>query len=136
MQDILSQLGGFDPVTAFKLLAFFLFGLIGMVFAYTFRWASRKVPMSWWQYMTGDGHAVGFAVTKLIMACWAAGGLGYVASLDLTQIINGGILLGMAMPDKVDEAKAAHKIAAHKINNKPVIEEVPDHVLDSNKRSV
>lgn len=81
--------------------------------------------------MTGDGHAVGFAVTKLVMACWAAGGLGYVASLDLTQIINGGILLGMAMPDKVDEAKAAHKI-----NKKPIIEEVPQHVLDSSERSV
>ena len=102
----------FDGMTLELLLKvgiFFVCGFGGMVAAYSYRWAQDKVPVSWWVYMTSDKHEVGMAMTKLLAACWVGGSFEYLTALDLNAIINAGILLGMTIPDKVDEAKAKQK---------------------------
>lgn len=111
-----NALGPIDLALFVKALVFFTCGAIGMIAAYSHRWARDKVPVSWWCYMTGDKHEVGMAITKLITACWVAGSFEYLQTLDINAIINAGVLLGMTIPNKVDDDKA--KAKALKIDNK------------------
>ena len=93
-----------------KVVVFFFCGAGGMVVAYTQRWARSESGLTWWQYMTGDGQSTASALIKLITACWITGGFDYLSALSLQAVINGGILLGLSMPDKIDEEKAKQKI--------------------------
>lgn len=109
-------LGAIDMALFVKALVFFVCGFIGMVAAYAHRWARDKVPVSLWCYLTGDKHETGMALTKLVTACWVAGSFDYLQTLDINAIINAGVLLGMTIPNKVDDDKA--KAKALKIDGK------------------
>jgi len=109
MNEIL-QLVQVDPLTMIKAAIFFVCGFVGMVIAYTMRWSRSNAGLSWLEYMTGDGKAVAAALTKLVAACWITGGFDYLSALSIQAIANGGVLLGLSIPDKVDEEKAQEKV--------------------------
>lgn len=109
LNQIIAQLGGMDPITLIKGGLFFVFGFIGMVVAYSFRWARDRVPVKLWNYLTGDKHEVGMALTKLATGCWVAGTMDYLGPMQLNDLVTAGVLLGMAIPNKVDDDKAKNK---------------------------
>lgn len=106
---ILAQLGGFDPLTLIKGIIFYAMGFVGMVVAYSSRWARDRVPVSLWNYLTGDRYEVGMALTKLAVGCWVAGTMDYLGPMTLNDLVTAGILLGMAIPNKVDNERAKEK---------------------------
>lgn len=112
MNEFIAMFQGVDALLIGKAFVFFICGLFGMIAAYSHRWARDKVPVSWWCYMTGDKHEMGLALTKLAGACWVAGGFDYLEPLSLMAIVNAGVLIGMTIPDKVDEDKAKQKQAS------------------------
>lgn len=109
IDEIIAQLGGMDVITLIKGVLFFIFGFIGMVVAYSFRWARDKVPVTLYNYLTGDKHEIGAALAKLLTACWVGGSMSYLDPMQLNDLVTAGILLGMAIPNKVDDDKAKQK---------------------------
>lgn len=94
-----------------KVPVFFVCGFIGMIVSYSQRWARAKTGLTWWQYMTGDKQAVASAIIKLLTACWIGGGFEYLDALSMQAIVNAGVLLGLAIPDKIDETAAKVKFS-------------------------
>jgi hypothetical protein len=110
--NILNELGPVNFAVWIKAFIFFVCGCIGMVMAYSHRWARDRVPVNWLTYMTGDKYEMGMAFIKLITACWVAGSFDYLQNLEVNAIITAGVLLGMTIPEKVDEEKAKNKAQA------------------------
>jgi hypothetical protein len=89
---------------AHKMIMFAMSGLIGMLFSYYRRWSWLSEKVSLFSYLFGDWHAVGRALTTLILLCAGAGGLAYLQTLSIEQIIIAGFGLGLVVPDKVENA--------------------------------
>lgn len=90
-----------------KMMLFAGSGIIGMLFSYYRRWSWDHGDVSLFSYLFGDWHAVGRAVTTLILLCAGAGGLSYLQTLSFDQIVVAGFGLGLIVPDKANGKQAS-----------------------------
>lgn len=95
----------FDQILAFKAALFFLSGLFAMVFAYYRRWSESDIPTRLLLYMFGDMHAVGRALTTLIVMLAGASGLDFLDALTYKQIFIAGVGIGLVVPDTVERER-------------------------------
>jgi len=96
-----------DPELIEKIGLFAGCGVVGMIFGYYRRWSYDKQGIGLFNYMFGDGHAVGRAITTLIILCAGAGSFDYLDNLTVQQIIVAGAGLGLLVPEKADKEKNA-----------------------------
>ena len=87
-------------------LTFFIVGALGgMLFAYCRRWAWEEPDIDLHKYLVGDKHAVGRALTTLIILCGVTDGLDYLESMSTFHIILAGAGIGLMVPAAVDSKK-------------------------------
>lgn len=92
-----------DVDLAIKLATFVVAGLIGMLYAYYRRWSFDISDTGLFQYMFGDPHATGRAITTFIAMCVGAGGLSYLDGLTMNQIVIAGAGIGLLVPQNVEQ---------------------------------
>lgn len=115
----------FDKEEAMRIGMFVVSSVIGMLFAYYRKW-SFEIPegTGLFQYIFGDPHAIGRALTTLMAMCAGAGGLSYLDSLTASQILIAGASIGLLVPQTV----------ANKIGGTPEFEPaatLPKEIADS-----
>lgn len=96
-----------DKEIAARLGLFVVSGLIGMLYAYYRRWSFEISNIGLLQYMFGDAHATGRAITTFAAMCAGAGGLSYLDGLTMSQIAIAGAGIGLLVPQTVDKNKGA-----------------------------
>ena len=76
-----------DIAEAVKIILFVASGLFGMSFAYCRKWAHTDTGAGLFMYMFGDERATMRAITTFVAMCVGAGGLSYLDTLTINQII-------------------------------------------------
>lgn len=94
-----------DKAEVLRISLFVASGLIGMAYSYYRKWSFEEVNKGLFFYMFGDMHAFGRAITTFVAMCAGAGGLSYLDSLTITQIIIAGAGIGLLVPQTVDQKK-------------------------------
>lgn len=80
-------------------------GMLGMIYAYYRKWSFDVLNRSLFAYIFGDWHAIGRALTTLAAMCAGAGGLDYLDTLSLNQIIIAGAGIGLLVPQTVENKR-------------------------------
>lgn len=94
-----------DIAEAVKIVMFVISGLFGMFFAYCRKWAHGEKEIGLFIYMFGDERATMRAITTFIAMCVGAGGLSYLDTLSINQIIIAGAGIGLLVPQTVEQNK-------------------------------
>lgn len=94
-----------DKELAMRLGLFVVSGLTGMIYAYYRRWSFEISDSGLLQYMFGDAHATGRAITTFAAMCAGAGGLSYLDGLTMSQVVIAGAGIGLLVPQAVDKGK-------------------------------
>jgi len=112
----------FDKEEAIRIGLFVVSSVIGMLFAYYRKW-SFEIPegTGLFQYIFGDPHAIGRALTTLTAMCVGAGGLSYLDSLTASQILIAGASIGLLVPQTVAQ-KAGDSALISEYRDDPRVE--------------
>lgn len=94
-----------DKEAAIRIGLFVISGIVGVLFAYYRKWSWDVPNIGLFQYIFGDPHAIGRALTTLAAMCAGAGGLSYLDSLTASQILIAGAGIGLLVPQTVDQKK-------------------------------
>lgn len=94
-----------DKAEAVKIILFVVSGLFGMLFAYCRKWAHADMEAGLFMYMFGDERATMKAITTFIALCVGTGGLSYLDTLTMNQIIIAGAGIGLLVPQTVEQNK-------------------------------
>lgn len=100
-----------EHITSMQIHDIIIFGgaaVLGMLFAYYRKWSWDNIDEPLIDYLLGDKHATGRAITTLVVACGAAGGLDYLNALTDVQIFVAGAGIGLMVPSSI-EAKINNK---------------------------
>lgn len=100
----------FDRILAAKMLLFFMSGLFAMIFAYYRKWSESNIKAQLADYMLGDGHAIGRALTTLVVMLAGASGMDFLDALTFKQIALAGIGIGLIVPDTVEKNKGVKNV--------------------------
>lgn len=100
----------FDRILATKMLLFFMSGLLAMIFAYYRKWSESDIQAQLVDYMLGDTHAIGRALTTLVVMLAGASGLDFLDALTFKQIAAAGIAIGLVVPDTVAKNKGVKDV--------------------------
>lgn len=97
----------------FYKLTFFALGAFGgMLFAYWARWSWDELDIGLCKYLVGDKHAVGRALTTLIILCVVTDGKNYLELMPIEDILFAGAGIGLLVPAAV-ESKKKQKLLEH-----------------------
>ena len=97
-----------DIAEAVKIILFVASGLFGMSFAYCRKWAHTDTGAGLFMYMFGDERATMRAITTFVAMCVGAGGLSYLDTLTINQIIIAGAGIGLLVPQTVEQNKTSN----------------------------
>lgn len=100
MDEYLKILESLDNLR--ELLLFAGSSFLGMVFAYYYKWSWSRDQRPLMEYLTGDRHAVGRALTTLAILLTTAGALDYMSTMQTYQIFVAGLGIGSMVPSKVE----------------------------------
>ena len=85
-----------------KVLWFIIPGLLGMLYAYSWRWVENVKDKTLLQYLFGDKRALLQAILVFIASCAGMLSFEYITLLDKLHLGIAGITLGLLIPQKVD----------------------------------
>ena len=94
-----------DIAEAVKIILFVASGLFGMSFAYCRKWAHTDTGAGLFMYMFGDERATMRVITTFVAMCVGAGGLSYLDTLTINQIIIAGAGIGLLVPQTLEQSK-------------------------------
>ena len=94
-----------DVAEAVRIGIFIASGIVGMLYAYYRKWSFEISDKGLLAYMFGDAHATGRAITTFAAMCAGAGGLSYLDSLTVSQIIIAGAGIGLLVPQNLEQRK-------------------------------
>lgn len=87
---------------AVKCLWFVIPGLLGMLYAYTWKYVDEVTDRSYLNYLFGDSRALLKALLVFIASCAGVLSLDYLNLLDNLHLMLAGAGLGMLIPQKVE----------------------------------
>lgn len=94
-----------DTSEVIRISVFVVSGLLGMFYAYCGKWAELHNNVGIFDYMFGNPQATMKAVLKLIAMCAGAGGLSYLDTLTMNQIMIAGAGIGLLVPQSMEGSK-------------------------------
>lgn len=84
--------------------AFIISGILGMFYAYCWRWVDLPTKVGLFGYLFADKKAFLKVILVFISTCAGTIGLEYLANMSTMQIVIAGISLGLLIPKKVENA--------------------------------
>lgn len=97
-----------DTILLIKLLWFILPAIVGVIYAYSWKWVELTTDKTWTQYMFGDRKALIKVILVFVASCAGVISLDYLNMLDNIHLAIAGISFGLLIPQKV-EAKSISK---------------------------
>lgn len=91
-----------DSILITKGLHFVIPGLLGMLYAYLWRWVERENTKTLWCYLFGDKKATVKVLLVFIASCAGILSMDYLNLLDTAHLMIAGLGLGLLIPQKVD----------------------------------
>lgn len=88
-----------------KATAFFVASMLGMLYAYCWKWVENPSNPSLIKYLFGNKQATTKAFLVLIGSSVGMLSLDYLSQLDLLHLIVAGTSLGLLIPQKADNVK-------------------------------
>lgn len=92
-----------------KALWFIIPGLLGMLYAYTWKFVDEIKDKTYFTYLFGDTRALLKALLVFIASSAGMLSLDYLNLLDELHLMIAGVGLGLLIPQKVDEKSAIKK---------------------------
>lgn len=89
-----------------QVLTFVGAGILGMLYAYCWKWVELKEPTSLFAYLFGDKKETLKVLLVFISTAVGTVGLDYLSNLDTFQIVIAGGGLGLLIPQKVAEKES------------------------------
>lgn len=92
-----------------KLLWFIIPAIIGVAYAYSWKWVELNTEKTWFQYMFGDKKALLKVCLVFIASCAGVISLDYLSLLDNVHLGIAGVSFGMLIPQKVESKNTIQK---------------------------
>lgn len=83
-----------------KAAHFVLPGLVGILYAYAWKWVEEVKDKSLFNYLFGDSKAVVKVILIFLASCAGVVSLDYLAMLDTVHLMIAGFSLGLLIPQK------------------------------------
>lgn len=94
-----------DTAEAMRSVMFVVSGVLGMYYAYLVKWSRSDSKLGAHAYMFCNKKAAMTAVLTFVAMCVGAGGLSYLDTLTINQIIIAGAGIGLLVPQTVEQNK-------------------------------